>query len=242
MSSLFKKAVKLFRVSAETDGTQAVNTSISADIETLKVRAESKKPKHYRGTTRLNKKEVNEMWVEFKGDVEGIHDLDGSAVVKRTIERMSRKDGLYCNFVEKLTRNANGYGSISWSIEIGFVKRRNPPKNKFDPAWQAAILAKIREIVVNDAPVHASCKALGKELGVSFPTIRANLWVADKWARGISSNFLPHRSMIRPIYDLLCELGKKDMVLSSLSAYTAGTKKASKHVLDILNEERGGEG
>lgn len=197
-----------------------------------------KTPRFYEGSVKLNKSGTKDAWTEFGGDKLAVFEPDGSAYILRVIERESRKNlGIYFKLVEKLIRKVDGYGSIAWRLDLGAVVCHKPTMNKFDEAWAPAILNKVHEVVVNGVPSYTASKALADELGVSFRTMRANLWIADKWARGETSSFLPHRSMIRPIFDLLCELGKKDMALSSMRAYCTQVTKPSEHVLTILREE-----
>lgn len=196
-----------------------------------------KNVKFFEGVTRLNKGETGYAWNEFGGDKMAAPDGDRSFIT-RIIEHESKKNGVRIKLVERLTREADGYGSISWRLDIGAVARRKPPKNPFDVAWHPFILDKVRDVVANGMTVAAASKALADELGVSFSTIRANLWVADKWARGESTSFLPNRSMIKPIFELLCELGKKDKALESLAAYCKEVKKPSEYVLAVLGEHK----
>lgn len=191
--------------------------------------------KYYDGVTKLNKTETNNAWKEFGGDSLATVEKDGSAFITRIIERESKKSNISVKFVECLTKYADGYGDISWRIDLGAIARK-PPKQKFDESWHDAILAKVRAVVTDGAGVGATAKSLADELGVSYNSMRGNLWVADKWAKGETTTFLPYRSMIKPIFNLLCELGKKEQVLASMIAYSKAVPKPSEHIVVILKE------
>lgn len=193
-----------------------------------------KNVKYFDGMTKLNKTDTNNTWKEFGGDRLATVEKDGSAFITRIVERESKKSGVYFKLVERLTRDADGYGVIAWRIDLGAVARRKPSKQKFDESWHDSILVKVREVVADGVPVATASKQLSAELGVSFSTMRANLWVADKWAKGETTTFLPHRSMIKSIFNLLCELGKKEETLASLEAYCKAVVKPSEFVLDIM--------
>lgn len=192
--------------------------------------------KYYEGVNKLNKTSTNRAWQEFGGDRLAAFENDGSAYIIRTIERASKKTGVYFKLTERLSKDVEGYGVIAWRIELGAVVRRKPAKQKFDEAWGGAILAKVRAVVADGVGVAAASRQLADELGVSFSTMRANLWVADKWSRGETTTFLPHRSMIRPIFELMCELGKRDETLTSMVAYSKAVRKPSEYVVEILRE------
>jgi hypothetical protein len=200
-----------------------------------------KQPKTLTGDGKLNKTATAYAWKEFGGDAAAVFEEDGDAYITRVIERESKKSGDYFKLVEKLTRGANGYGSVAWTLTIGAVARRNPPKQLFDTHWEPVILRKVREVVAEGAPVTATSKALARELGVSYGVIRANVWVADKWARGVYTTFLPHRAMIRPIFDLLCELGKGSEALSAIRAYVTQASKPPEVMLAIIADCNSGD-
>lgn len=200
---------------------------------------EGKAPKNlkfFEGSDKLNKTETRYAWREFGGDKIAVFESDGRAYVTRIIERESKKSGAYFKLTEKLVRDGTGHGILSWRLELGAVVRRKPAKTKFDEGWKGAILARVRAIAFGSSTVTSASKDLAEELGVSYSTVRATLWVSDKWIKGERSAFLPHKYMIRPIFDLLCELGKKEQVLSSLKTYCAETTKPSKIVLDLLDD------
>jgi hypothetical protein len=191
--------------------------------------------KYFDGQTKLNKTDTNNAWKEFGGDRLATVEKDGSTYITRIIERESKKNNVCFKLVERLTKYADGYGDISWRIDLG-VMGRKPPKQKFDESWHDAILVKVREVVTDDVGVGVAAKSLADELGVSFSTMRGNLWVADKWSKGETTTFLPHRSMIKPIFNLLCELGKKEQVLASMVAYSKAVPKPSEFIVIVLKE------
>ena len=198
--------------------------------------------KVFEGLLKLNKTDTVAVWKEFGGEPLAVLEPDGNAYILRKIEYETRKKGQQggIRFIlsEKLTRNKKGYGFISWQLTIGSITRRKPPKIKFQENWSEPILKKVRDVIENGTVVTTAAKILADDLGIPYSTIRANLWVANKWAKGEATSFLPHRSMIRPIFDLLCELGKRDMVLISLSWHCTAVKKPAESVLAILNEFR----
>ncbi|GHU95984.1 hypothetical protein FACS1894208_09790 [Clostridia bacterium] len=200
--------------------------------------ASAKKAKAYDGVQKLTKAETVSAWKEFGGDPLAVYESDGSARIIRVIARESKKSGGSFNLTETLTRELDGHGNISWRLVTGVIAKRKAPTQKFDENWETAILQKVREVVVGGAPVFSTAKALAAELGVSFSVVRANLWTAEKWARGEAPSFLPHRSMIRPIVALLCELGKRDEVIASLTAYCNSTTKPSVFVTAVLDDYR----
>jgi hypothetical protein len=193
-----------------------------------------KQPKTFQGVDKLNKTNTAYAWKEFGGDAAAVFIEGGGAYIVREIARESKKSGGYFKLVEKLERVAGGAGTISWTLTTGAVARRKPTQHKFDVSWKPAILRKIREVVSDGAAVTASSKALARELDVPYSTLRANIWVADRWARGASTTFLPHREMIRPIFDLLCELGKKQNALSAIKAYPGGASKLPEALSSII--------
>ena len=209
-----------------------------SDTATTKMGKAPKTPVLYEGATNLNKSTTNAKWKEFGGDNSAVDETDGSKSITRIVEHESKTNKVSMKLTEKLTRNIDGYGTILWQLSVGATAGRSPAKNKYDENWQPSILAKIREVVADGVTVLAASKALANELGISHNTIRANIWVADKWAKGETVTFLPHRSLVKPICDLLCELGKKDMMLASLNAYCAAVENPNKSVTDVLDEYR----
>ena len=195
-----------------------------------------KNVRYFEGVNKLNKTETKYAWDEFGGERLATYEEDGSGFITRIIERASKKTGVYFKLVERLTKDADGYGTIDWRIDLGAVVRRKPPKQQFQESWSGPILASVREVIVDGTNVSAASRALAESLDVSFSTMRANLWVADKWSRGETTTFLPHRSMIRPIFELMCELGKKDETLEALVGYSEAVKKPSAFVVEILKE------
>lgn len=195
-----------------------------------------KNVRFFEGVNRLNKTETKYAWEEFGGERLATYEEDGSGFITRIIERASKKTGVYFKLTERLIKDAEGYGSIEWRIELGAVVRRKPPKQEFQTAWGDDILASVRKVVAEGANVSTAARELAEALDVSFSTMRANLWVADKWSRGETTTFLPHRSMIRPIFELMCELGKKQETLQALIGYSKSVKKPSTFVVEILKE------
>lgn len=195
-----------------------------------------KNVRFFEGVNRLNKTETKYAWEEFGGERLATYEEDGSGFITRVIERASKKTGVYFKLTERLTKDADGYGSIDWRIELGAVVRRKPPKQEFQTEWGDAILASVRKVVADGVNVSAAARELAESLDVSFSTMRANLWVADKWSRGETTTFLPHRFMIRPIFELMCELGKKQETLQALIGYSKSVKKPSTFVVEILEE------
>lgn len=195
-----------------------------------------KNVKYFDGITKLNKTDTSNSWKEFGGERLATYEPDGSAYITRIIERESKKSGVYFKVVERLTKDADGYGVIAWRIDLGAVARRKPTKQKFEDSWHDAILLKVKAVVADGEGVASAARKLADELGVSFSTMRANLWVADKWSRGEMTTFLPHRSMIKSIFGLLCDLGKREETLASMEAYCKAVSKPSEFVLEIMRE------
>ncbi|MBC2457171.1 hypothetical protein [Clostridium beijerinckii] len=196
----------------------------------------TKDVRYYDGETKLNKTETNNAWEEFGGDRLATVEKDGSSFITRIIERESKKNNVHFEYVERLTKYADGYGVIAWRIDLRTAAASRPPKRKFEGAWHDAILAKVREVVVDGISIGNASRSLATELGVSFSSTRTYLWVVGKWSRGETATFLPHRSMIKPIFNLLCELGKKEQVLASMVAYSKAVTKPDKHIIEILKE------
>ena len=213
-------------------------------VKSMESKEQAKEPKkgkvtyakYFDGMTKLNKTDTNNEWKEFGGDGLATVEKDGSAYITRIIERESKKSNIKFELVERLTKDADGYGVISWRLDLG-AKARKLSKQKFDDAWHDAILSKVRAVVADGEGVASASRKLAEELGVSFSTMRANLWVADKWSRGETTTFLPHRSMIKPIFNLMCELGKKEQVLASMVAYSKAVPKPSAFIVAILKRE-----
>ena len=187
------------------------------------------------GSTALNKRDTSSEWAVFGGNKEAITGADGSLFIGRVIERTSKADGLAFRLTEKLIKYADGYGKLDWKYEYVAVARRNPAKVGFSPDWQQGLLVAIRK-VVEGAPVSATIKKLGEELSIPYKSLRPSVWTASKWAKGETTSFLPHRSMVRPIFELLCEMGKKDEALASLTGYCSVVPKPSASVLEVLSE------
>jgi hypothetical protein len=190
----------------------------------------------YEGTSRLNKSEMNYAWKEFGGDSHAVTENDGSSYITRIIERESKKNGVYFKLTERLVRAMDGYGTIVWRVEFGAIVRRRSAKAKFEELWAPNILNKVRDVVIGGVAVSVASKELAASLGVPFSTIRANLWVANKWAKGETTTFLPHRSMIESIFDLLVDLGFKDQTIQSMKGYCSEVPKPSEHVLAVLRK------
>ena len=192
--------------------------------------------KYFEGVNKLNKTETKYAWTEFGGERLATYEDDGSGYITRVIERASKKTGVYFKITELLTKDADGYGTIDWRIELGTVMRRKPAKQKFEEAWSDSILESVRSVIADGENVSAAARKLAEELGVSFSTMRANIWVADKWSRGETTTFLPHRTMIKPIFNLMCELGKEEETLEALIGYSKAVKKPSSYVEEIMEE------
>lgn len=223
-------------VTSNDENNKAETEAAKVVVDEPKAGTPPKNVRYFEGTTKLNKTETKHAWNEFGGERLATYEKDGSSFITRIIERESKKSGVYFKLEERLTRDADGYGVIAWRIDLGSIVRRRPPKQKFQEAWRDSILAKVREVVADGVGVAAASRSLAEELGVSFSTMRANLWVADKWSRGETTTFLPHRSMIRSIFELMCELGKEKETLQSLVAYSKAVKKPSEYVAEILRE------
>ena len=75
---------------------------------------------------------------------------------------------MYFKLIERLTKDADGYGSIDWRIELGAVGAVSHLK-EFQETWRDPILASVREVVA-DGLMYLALRKLAESLDVPFST------------------------------------------------------------------------
>jgi hypothetical protein len=217
-------------------GMPIVEDDADDEVEGTTAGRAPKKARFHEGVSKYNKTDTKQKWREFGGDACAVFLEDGSATITRVTEHAGKRGGTYMKLEEVLHRCPERYGKITWKLEVGGVTKKQRERKAFDEAWIAPLIVEIRNVINGEKTVGDASRELAAAFDASHATMRANIWVATKWANGIISKFPPQNPLVRPIATLLCEMGYKENVIISLQGYSASPVAMSDVMKDVLAE------